>query len=225
MYFSLFIILLVRLNLLAYSREIDENDIFFSSPHPLISTEDITQIKPNSVGIEILFSDSGLGLGCQFEHFFSLNYRLNYGIAFSGKRNTDEIEFWDYIKNDYSVPDKINRLFTIPINIGLQYQIIFEDLAKSFRPFVGLSAIPMLIWQMPYKADFFSEIKDSRIHFRAGLGAAIGADFGAFNTTLLSFKIKYNYVPWGANGIESVKDMPIKNMGGVFLSLTAGGFF
>jgi len=227
-FFSFFILLFCSgASIQIYSQEIKTEDsaFIFSSPRPLITTDEELQIKSNSVGFELLFSDSGLGIGCQFEHFFSINYRINYGIAFSGKRNTDEIEFWDYSTNNYVIPNKINRLFIIPVNIGLQRQIIFEDLAKSLRPFIGISAIPMLIWKMPYKADFFNEIKDSKFHFRAGIGAAVGADFGAFNTTLLSFKIKYNYVPWGKNGIESVKNIPINNMGGFFLSLTLGGFF
>ncbi len=203
----------------------DTSNIVFTSPRPLIEKNDLSQIKLNSVGLELLLSGSGVGIGCQLERILSKNYNLNYGFFFSGKRNTDEIEYWNYEGRNFSIPNKVNRLFTLPFNCGIQRAIQFVDLAQSFRPFVGVAAMPMLIWQLPYKADFFNEVKDAKLHFRAGGSIYIGANFGDFNTALISFKIKYNFVPWGGDGIESIRDFPIKNMGGVFLSLTIGKFF
>lgn len=199
--------------------------IIFEAPNDLINTNNIMQIKSNSIGLEFLFSGSGFGIGTQFERVLSSRYKLNYGVAFSGKRNSDEIEYWSYEYNNYIIPNKINRLFVIPMNIGLQRYIEIESLENSIRPFFGISAIPMFVWKMPYKADFFNEIKDSKLLFRAGASAFLGAEFGAFNTVLVSFKVKYLYVPWGGNGIESIRNFPIKNLGGIYLSLTLGGFF
>ena len=203
----------------------DENKFIFKSPRPLIESEDFAQNKRNSGGLEILLSGSGIGVGGQFERIVSNNYKINYGLFVSGKRNTDEIEYWDYEARNFVIPNKVNRLFTVPINIGIQRSINLKDLSKSFRPFIGASAINMIIWQLPYKADFFNEIRDGKFHYRFGGAAYIGADFGAFNTALISFKMKYCFVPWGSNGIESIKNFPIKNMGGFFLSLTVGSFF
>ena len=199
--------------------------LVFESPRELVISDDIRQIKPNTFGIELMFSGSGFGLGIQFDRILSSNYKLNYGLSFSGKRNTDEIEYWSYDYNDYIVPNKINRIFIIPVNIGLQRYIKINGLENSFRPFASLSAIPMGVWVMRYRADFFNEIKDSKFHFKAGGGVAVGADFGDVNAALISFKIKYLYVPWGGDGIESIRDFPIKNLGGIFLSLTLGGLF
>ncbi|MPN31534.1 hypothetical protein SDC9_179008 [bioreactor metagenome] len=117
------------------------------------------------------------------------------------------------------VPNKIRRLYTLPLNIGMQRYISAGKLGNSFRPFVGAMAVPTLIWEMPYTQNWFNDVKYSRAHFRMGAGLQIGADFGAGNTTITTVKMQYIYTPFGGSGLESVIGSPIYNFGGFYISL------
>ncbi len=195
----------------------------FISPRPLLLGAR-AQAKRNTIGLEVLFSGSGLGIGCQMERVLNTDYKLNWGIFFSGKRASDEIEYYDNYGNSI-IYNKINRLYVLPLNIGIQRYINIKDLGKTFRPFVNAMLNPALIWQIPYRSSWFNDLKFSEWHFRFGGGIAVGADFGEINTSLISFKLKYLYIPYGSSGLESIKDLPIKNFGGFFLSLTAGSYY
>jgi hypothetical protein len=53
----------------------------------------------------------------------------------------------------------------------------------------------------------------------------MGANFGSNNKTLVSANIRYYIIPFGGEGLESIKDLPITQFGGIFLSLSFGTKF
>jgi len=78
---------------------------------------------------------------------------------------------------------------------------------------------------MPYADNWFRDVRYSKGYFRIGGGAQIGADFGALYTSLISVRMRYIYTPFGGEGLESVRDSPIQNFGGFYISLALGGLF
>ena len=206
---------------------IEDTVFIFTPARPLITTDATeTLLYKNIVGMNLLFSNSGVGVGVFYDRFFNKNYKLITEIYFSGIKNSDELEtIWDYDRFTYIVPNKIRRLSVIPVSVGLQRYIDFGDFTKSFRPYISFVATPTLIWEMPYERDWFTDVKHSKAHYRMGAGMQIGADFGAINTSFMSFKMRYIYTPFGAGGLESVRDYPIHNFGRFYISLSMGGLF
>ena len=197
----------------------------FRSPRPLIEDENAISAKKNIGGFTLLLSGSGVGFGMVYERIFNNDFKFNSELFFSVARNTDELEYWDSFFYDLRVANKVNRLYIFPLSFGVQRYIDIGHMTKSFRPYFGVLVGPALIWRMPYESDWFSDVKYSKADYRFGGGVQFGADFGDINTSLISFKIRYTFIPYGGDGIESIKDMPIKDFGGLYLSLIVGGLF
>lgn len=203
-----------------------DTNFIFTSPRPLISDGSTDFIQKNISGINILLSNFGVGFGLIYERIISKDYKFASELFFTPVKNTDELELIpDYNLYQYRVPNKIRRIYAIPLNVGMQRYIDIGSLGKSFRPFVGVLATPTFIWEMPYKSHWFGDAKYSKGHFRMGGGVQIGADFGAINTSFISVRMRYIYTPFGGEGLESVIDSPIKNFGGFYISLALGGLF
>jgi len=205
--------------------ELVDTNFIFISPHPLIMDENSTFAKKNIGGFTLLFSSSGIGLGMIYERIFNNNFKFNTDLFFSAVKNTDELEYWDYYFNDIRIYNKVNRLYIFPLSFGLQRYINIGNMTKSFRPYFGVLMGPSLIWRMPYENDWFSDVKYSKAYYRFGGGVQIGADFGDINTSLISFKMRYTFIPYSNEGIESIRNMPIKDFGGLYLSLIIGNLF
>jgi len=229
----LIIALLICLNVcnVAFSQttglpsNISDTTFIFTSPRPLIVDGSTTWTKKNINGFEIMLSNFGVGFGFIYERILNKNYKFASSLFFTPVKNTEELRQWDPVYYDFRVPNKVRRISAIPLNIGMQRYVHIGNLSKSFRPFVGVLAAPTLIWEMPYERDWFRDVGFSNAHFRIGGGAQIGADFGALNTSLISVRMRYIYTPFGGEGLESVKDSPIKNFGGFYISLALGGLF
>jgi len=205
-----------------------KDTIFIFTPaHPLIiDAETQTLLYNNIAGIELLFSNSGVGVGFFYDRIFNNDYKLITEIYFSGIKNSDELAYlFDWDRYDYIVQYKIKRLYVLPVSVGVQRYIDIGNLSKSFRPYISLVLTPTLIWEMPYKNNWFYDVKYSKAHYRIGGGIQVGADFGAVNTSFMSFKMRYIYTPYGGEGLASIIDSPIYNFGRFYISLSLGGLF
>ena len=201
-----------------------DTTFIFTSPHPLICDGSSEFSQKNVAGFELLLSNFGVGFGLFYDRILSKEYKFSTELFFTGVKNTDELKYIDYYFYDYRVPNKIRRIYAIPLTVGIQ-RYIDIGMSKSFRPFFEVMAVPTLIWEMPYNDHWFSDVKYSQSHFRIGGGMQIGADFGAVSTSFLSVRMRYIHTPFGGGGLESVINSPIKNFGGFYISLALGGFF
>lgn len=207
----------------ADTAKVMDTNFFFVPKQPLIVSDSVLRHEKNMGGFELLLSNSGIGFGVIYERALSYNYKFISELFFSGIKNTDELEiWWDYSQYDYVVANKVRRIYVIPATIGIARHI---NILKTFRPYIALTTVPTYIWEMPYEGNWFDDVKDSKGHFRIGGGIQVGADFNGSGDSYIGVKIRYNYVPFGGDGLESVKDSPIKNFGGFYLSIALGGFF
>ena len=205
---------------------LENNDFVFYSPRPLIIDEMSQYIHKNIIGFDIMFSNSGFGFGLFFDRIINQNYKIISEIFFTPIKNSQEIaSIWDWNRYEYLVNGKINRLYSIPLIIGVQRYIDIGTLTKNIRPYLMLGVNPTLIWKMPYESTWFDDVGSSKALYRMGYGFQIGTDIGTINTSFISVKIRYMYTPFGGDGLESVKGSPINNFGRFYLSLALGGFF
>ncbi|GAB1371302.1 hypothetical protein MASR1M45_13640 [Candidatus Kapaibacterium sp.] len=202
----------------------------FESPRPLIVKGDKTYVKSNSYGLDVILSDSGFGFGLFWQkQMFGGDMIVYSNLLISGARNSDEFD--QFIGNRWQVPNKISRIYKFPLTFGIQ-QFVFRDaLSESLQPYLTVGVGPTFVLNTPYTYDripngeimgWFKSFGYGEFTIRFGGSAGIGAYFGNINNSILGVNIKYYYVPYGGEGIESVAGLPMTNMGGVFLTLTVG---
>ena len=119
----------------------------------------------------------------------------------------------------------------IPITFGAAYRLFSESLQESFRPFVSMGVSPTIIIQTPYIQDgiyyeFFNSFGQAQTHFRWGGQFSIGSNFGdPTDGSVIGVQLRYYTIPFGGDGLESVRGLPIENFGGVMISISVGSAF
>ena len=192
----------------------------FTPARSLIDSLGITADYRDVAGIDILFSNSGFGIGGFYQHNYThtLSGFINLGIT--GSRNRDEFDQYDYDRQDWRVPGKINRLYTLPLTIGLRYRLLEQVLVDNFRPYANVGIGPSLIVALPYEYEFFTSMGHASARVTAGGFVGIGAEIGG-SRPLLGVNIRYFYIPLHP-GMESLRNDPITNFGGLFLTMHVG---
>jgi len=179
----------------------------------------------NSLCLDIIFSNSGFGGGLLYTHTLDKDNILFANFYISGARNTDELEYWDYNTGTWRVPNKVNRLFMIPLTFGYT-RLMFQDaIAGSFKPFITGGVGPALILSTPYEKEWFSAWNYTQAYIRLDTYIGIGAYFSLIDNSIASANIRYYYIPFGGEGLESIRNLPIKDFGGLVLSLSVGYSF
>jgi hypothetical protein len=193
----------------------------FNSPRPLINPEGKNPLLRNAWGIDIIFSNNGFGAGFFYQYSLAKDLFTFASLYISGARNTDEIEYYDPNTNQYVVPNKVNRLYMFPLTFGLQQYILTNEISESLKLFVQGGVGPTYILSTPYAREFFNAFGYSTSYIRLASFLGAGADVGA-GTTLISVNARYYYIPFGGKGLESIINLPIKDFGCLFLSLSMG---
>ncbi len=222
--FAISLIFMANTCILLADNNSDDNDFIFESPRPLIDDKFTSPVFYNNWGIDLSLSGSGFAFGTIFNFGISENIQITTSILFSGARNTDELEYWDNIKGEYRVPDKLNRLFKIPISFGLKYFVLTDLLGESFKPYVCAAASPTLIISTPYDREFFNATHYGITYLRMGGFAGIGSDFG-IGKSLVSLNFRYYLVPFGGDGLYSVRNSAITDFGGFYIGVAFGTKF
>lgn len=204
--------------------------IVFRSPRPLVESEDCNVSISGSAGVDLLFSGSGWGLGGFYSLLLSEDLSFYTQLGISGRRNSDEFEN-AWLGPILIVSNKVNRLFMLPMTLGLQYRLARGGLQDSFRPFVTAGFGPTMIVATPYIRDgmyyeFFQSFGYADFFTRFSGVVGVGSYFGSYEKgPLVGIQIRYYTIPFGRGGIESIRDYPITNFGGVFLSLSLGSLY
>ncbi len=197
----------------------------FKSPRPLLTYEDINAKINDATGLELVLTESGFGFGMFHQRQVSDNFSWSIDFYFSNARNKDEFERYGYNKDgemDYFVPNKVNRVYKLPIMLGIQYYAFKDLIHKNFRPMITAGFGPTLISENPYDKGWFEAWDNAKYYAKLGGFIGIGANFGSTIGATSSVVVKYYYTPAGNSNIQSLRDVPIENFGGVTISLNVG---
>jgi hypothetical protein len=231
---SLIIILFFSAFNLSYSQEKGapppkynpDSTIIFQSARPLVNIGDLENPDHWAWGFDLIVSNNGFGGGLFLNKYFSKDLFVFASLYLSGARNTDENDQYIYDTTsgiwDWKVPNKINRLYEFPLMIGVTQSLFTDVLSENFKPYVSAGLGPSFILSTPYSKEFFSAFKYSQFYVRFGSFVGIGANFVVSNKSLAALNLRYYFIPFGGNGLESLMNLPIKNFGGIFLSLSLG---
>ncbi|MFN8359087.1 MAG: hypothetical protein U0264_04150 [Candidatus Kapaibacterium sp.] len=197
-----------------------DTTIVFPSPRPLLSEQQSARMLRQGLGVDVIFSSNGFGAGVFYQRIFSetLSGFVNLGV--SGARNTDEIEYYDPYAQRTFIPFKINRLYIFPLTVGAQYRLFADNIAETLRPYVSAGLGTTFVVAAPYEYEFFQSLGHANTYTRFGGFVGVGANFGAISKSMMGVNARYYFIPFGGDGIESIKDSPIHDFGGLFLSLS-----
>ena len=227
--FAVFLVFLgvISVNLLSQEKvnigmpSASDTSMVFESPLPLYNPNRIMSNLLNNWGINLSLSVHGFGMGTTFDWGITENFSLTANLMISGARNTDEFESWDYARGEYRVHDKINRLILVPMTVGGKYYVLSSLLTENFKPFITGGVGTAWILATPYDREFFNAFHHSQSFMRFAGCVGIGSDFG-IGRSLLTVNLKQYFIPFGGDGIESVKRHPLKEFGGFQIDILLG---
>ena len=190
---------------------------------PLIdSVANLNAINSAKFSLDVLFSGSGLGFGATYSKQFGNKFGGFISLGISGFRNKDEFEQWvvDPIQNAYvlKVPNKINRLYNIPLTLGIKYRLLSEGVLDNVFPYLNSGVGPGLVINVPYEDTFFSDLPYTKMNFTFSGFIGLGADIGNVNNPTIGVNLKYYFIPIKPS-IESIINEPINDLGGFVITM------
>lgn len=204
-------------NMLLIGQEIQN----FRPIHEIASSESkapflqIGKETQNRWSLNLLFSDNGFAIGATIYRQFSPNISGLGSIFFSGAKDEREFETTDIFGNSY-VPDKVNRLFLIPLNFGIQLRLFREEVTDNLRPFLNAGITPAAVIYTPYSESFLSSFQYARAKYTVGGFAGAGLDYITNKKSSLSLNVRYYYINLFGEGVESLKSKEKNFFGGLY---------
>ena len=176
----------------------------------------------NILGLDIMFSEGGFGLGGFYRRQFSEKITGFTDISFSEAKDEREIEYYDYFTNQTYTIGKKNRVFLIPVNFGLQYRLFEDVIYDNLRPYLNAGVGPTMVLTTPYDKEFFNAFGNASIKVAAGGYFGFGANFGLDKSSLVGINVRYYIIKFFDQGVENLRGKYNKTLGGFFLTINLG---
>jgi len=169
--------------------------------------------KPSPWGISFTYAENGFGPS--FNHHSNLNNttQLIAGISLMSVSDSREFEQYDIYGNKNTV-NKENRIFLVPLNIGIRKQVFGDDIEGSIRPIVNIGVSPALVLTNPYSREYFNALGYMQAAFAMGGYAGAGLEFSETQSVAFSFNVNYSYVTPIGKDINSLYGRNISNLTG-----------
>lgn len=191
-----------------------------------VNAGDTLKYKPKSSVIKeagspwgVSFAYSENGFGPSFNHYSNLNSntQLIVGLALMSVSDSREFEQYDYFGNKIT-PNKENRIFLLPLNIGIKKEIFGDDIGGNIKPIINLGISPSLVLTNPYSREYFNALGYMQAAFAMGGYAGAGLEFKEAKSVAFSFNVNYSYVTPIGKEVNSLIDRPINNLTGFQLN-------
>lgn len=210
-----FILLLLFPLLISYGQKIGK-----------LAPEKPLEIFPNnSWGADIMFSEGGFGLGSFYRYNFTNVVTGFVDFSISESKDEREVEYYDYYTGQTYTVGKVNRVFALPVNFGIQYRLFENDLVENLRPFVTAGIGPNFVLTTPYDLEFFTSFGKAKIKYALGGYIGFGANFGLNKKNLVGLNIRYYYSHLFDEGVENLQGNFRKDLGAFYITLSIGSMF
>lgn len=180
------------------------------NPKPVNNTKE----PRNQFGLSVIYSDKGYGLSGGYFKPVSHSSDLFLNLSFTGVSDNREFEYFDYYGNSY-IQDKVKRVFMIPVNIGIQHYMFKDDIENDFKPLVNIGVTPALVLTNPYDKSYFNAFGYFQAAFAIGGFAGVGIEFESSKNLAFSMNFRYFYLPVVSGDVISIKNSPMKDLGGI----------
>ncbi len=204
--------------------------LFAMIPATFTNSQGIGEIAPekppivfpdNTWGMDIMLGESGFGLGTFYRKQLSLKWTAFTDISFSETKDDREFEYIDFFGRTFTIGKK-NRVFAIPLNVGLQYRIFEDVVYDNLRPYINFGMGPTLVLTTPYEREFFNAFGYTRTKTAIGGYIGLGANFGLDKSSLVGLNFRYYYTHFFDEGVESLNERYKRSFGSFFVTLNIG---
>jgi len=149
-------------------------------------------------GFSIIQTTNGTGFGGYFEWSLNASNRLIASLHWLIVRGKNDYPIYDPYYDPYGYYaferyDK-TRLNLLPVQLGYKRILFVDKLANNFRPFLHLSAGPVIAIDPPNIPDFSDRMKNIKIFFTTAVSIGAGIDFSYQPGTLISLFVGYDYL-------------------------------
>ena len=170
----------------------------------------------NNWNLGVIYGDKGFGVIGGLYKTLGSETDLFLDLSISGVSDSREIELYDQYGN-IVVANKEYRILSIPLNIGIQKYLFKDDIDGGFKPYFTLGLAPTLLITTPYNESYFKSYAYAQMSFAFGGFAGMGLEFTQGRGMSLSIGAKYYYLPVIGREINSLKNTPITDVGGIQL--------
>ncbi len=199
-------------------------------PFASINSQGIGELAPekplevfpdNAWGMDIMFGEAGFGLGTFYRKQLSMKWTVFADLSISEAKDEREFEYYDIWGQSFILGKK-NRVFAIPINLGLQYRLFENVIFDNLRPYINFGVGPTLALTTPYEEEFFNAFSYTQTKTALGGYIGFGANFGLDKSSLIGMNFRYYYTHFFDEGVESLYGRYKKNIGSFFVTLNIG---
>ena len=197
-----------------------DSTLVFGTMEPAAGLSAPARAFRNSLGLDVMVSTNGFGLGMFFRREYSDDLSGFVDFSISEAKDDDEKEFIDVYGRTVT-PGKVNRFLVLPLFFGIQQRLFKDDILDNFRPYVTGAVGPAMIYVFPYTEEYFSALGKGRPKYTVGGYLGAGAFFGSERSSILGVNLRYYFIPYLA-GIESLQNVYKKQFGGFSISVSFG---
>jgi len=201
----------------------EEGRIVFTDPKnagdKMLSEADL-QPRQNAWGGDLMIGNDGFGLGVFYTMIFAEDWTSFVNLSFTEVKDSRQQEYYDYWGSVYT-PNKVNRIFRIPLLVGVQYRLFSDEIVDNFRPYLNGGVGPVMLYITSAKREFFTSLGYGHTKYAFGGYTGIGAQFGFDQSSVLGLNIRYYIIPI-PKGIQSVEQGELANANGFFITLNFG---
>lgn len=178
----------------------------------------------NALGVDVIFSEGGFGLGGFYRRQLNQSFTFFTDFSISESKDDREMEYIDYWGQTF-VPGKKNRIFILPLNLGLQYRLFKDAITDNLRPYINAGVGPSMVVTTPYEREFFSAFGKAHARYTVGGYIGFGANIGIDEKKLLGLNVRYYVIQFFDEGVEGLDNRFQNTLGGFFLTLNFGTMY
>lgn len=173
----------------------------------------VAKDTPSPWGISFAYSENGFGPAVNYHKKLNSTTQLITGLAIMSVSDSREFEQYDVFGNKMTA-NKENRIFLLPLNIGIKKEIFGDEIEGAIRPIINFGISPSLVLTNPYSREYFNALGYIQPAFAMGGYAGAGLEFAETQAVAFSFNVNYSYVTPIGKEVNSLYNKPIKNLTG-----------
>jgi hypothetical protein len=179
----------------------------------------------SALGINLLISTNGYGLGGFYRHEFSDEYAGIIDLSISETEDDQAESFYDPYTGLETTPGEVNRFLLFPLYAGVEKRLFKDDIVDNFRPYIMGAVGPTMIYSFPSNEDFFTALGQGHSNYTFGGFIGGGAYFGSQRSNVMGVNFRYYFIPYppGIESFDSGTQITNKTQfGGFYISFTFG---
>ena len=187
--------------------------------------KDPINFPPRTLGIDIMFGEGGFGLGGFYRHLVAGDLTFFTDFSISSEKDQNEFDYIDPYTGESITYGKKNRVFLMPLFGGLQYRMFSSSLGDNLRPYINAALGPTMVMTTPYDKEFFSAFGKAQVLYTPGGYIGIGANFGLDTKNVVGINLRYYYIHFFNQGVESLEGRFLTDLGGFYITINLGSMY